>query len=162
MYHLPQPVNHMDALLFTPNSNVNTRPIMKHWVIEPSKIRSTPNQVFKTKSLRKAYLLLIIFACHLYSKKSTETFLQNWVIVLDQLENEGRPFNLSTMLALQLKLHMSNSQSPPKDEKARFFMSTYLLDAICAQQQFPSMGWKCTPSDDDVNIYYKMFSKCRN
>ena len=50
MYHLPQWVNRMVALLYTPKSNVNTRDIMKHWVKEPSKFGSTPNRVYKTKS----------------------------------------------------------------------------------------------------------------
>jgi len=27
---------------------------------------------------------------------------------------------------------VSNAQSPPKDQQVRFFMSSYLLDAICA------------------------------
>jgi len=52
MYHLPQSVNRMDALFDTPNNNVNTRDIMKHWVKEPLKFRLTPNQVYKTKSLK--------------------------------------------------------------------------------------------------------------
>ena len=75
MYHLPQLVNHMDALFYTHNSNVKTRDIMNCWMKEPLKFRSTPNQVYKTKSLRKAYQFLIIFACHLYSQESTKTFL---------------------------------------------------------------------------------------
>lgn len=66
MYHLSWLVNHMDALFYTPNNNVNTRNIMKCWVKEPLKFRSTPNQVYKTKSLRKVDQLLIIFAFRLY------------------------------------------------------------------------------------------------
>ena len=51
------------------------------------------------------------------------------------------PFNWSDMLALQLELHVSNAQNPPMDGQARFYMSTYLLDVICAQKQFLGMGW---------------------
>ena len=87
-----QSVNYMDALFFTPNNNVNSRDILKHWVKEPSKLMKTPNQVYKTKSLRKSYQILVIFACHLYGQDSTETFSQSWVVMLDQLANEGRPF----------------------------------------------------------------------
>lgn len=43
MYHFPQSVNYMNALLFTPNNNVNSRDILKRWVKEPSKFRTTPN-----------------------------------------------------------------------------------------------------------------------
>ena len=84
-------------------------------VKEPSNFRVTPTHVYKKKSLRKAYQFLIIFACQLYGQESMETFLQSWVVMLDQLESEGKPFNWSDMLALKLKVHVSNAQSPPKD-----------------------------------------------
>jgi len=54
--------------------------------------------------------------------------------MLEQFENEVRPFNWSNMLDLQLEGHVPNAQSPPKDEKAQFFMFVYLVDAICAQE----------------------------
>lgn len=100
----------MDALFFTLNNNLNSRDIMKHWVKEPSKFRTTPNQVYKMKSLRKFYQQLVIFACHLYGQESTSmTFPQSCVFMLDQLENEGIPFNWLDVLALQVKVHVSNA-----------------------------------------------------
>lgn len=120
----------------------------------------TPNQVYTTKSLGIAYQLLAIFTCRLYGQESMETFLQSWVVMLDRLTNEGIPFHWSDMLALQLKIHVSNVYNLHKDEKARFFMSAYLLDEICAEQQFPGMGWTWIPSEDVVNVYYKSLSKC--
>ena len=50
--------------------------------------------------------------------------------------------------------------TPPKDEWARFYMSTYLLDAICEQQQFPGMKQRWTPRKTVVYIYCKLFSEC--
>lgn len=46
---------------------------------------------------------MFIFPCRLYNQESTNTSPESWVIVLDQLTNEGRPFNWSNMLSLQLK-----------------------------------------------------------
>lgn len=92
MYHFPLPVSRMDALLYTPNNSMNTRDILKHWVREPSKFRMEPNQIYKTKALRKAYQFLVILTCCLYGQGSTETFPQSWVAMLDQLESEGKPF----------------------------------------------------------------------
>jgi len=83
MYHLLQSMNYMDALFFTPNNNLNSRDIFKHWVKEPSKLTTTPNEVHKKKSLKKAYQLLVIFTCCLYGKESMETFPQSWVVRLD-------------------------------------------------------------------------------
>lgn len=83
MHHLLQLLNYMVALFFTPNKNVNSRHVLKCWVKEPSKFETTPNQVYKTRSLWKAYLLLVTFACCRYGQESTRTFPQSWVVRLD-------------------------------------------------------------------------------
>lgn len=83
MHHLLESVNCMYALLFMHNSNVNTRDILKHWVKETLNFRMSLNHVYKMSLLRKAYQLVVIFACHLYGQDSKETFLQIWVVMLD-------------------------------------------------------------------------------
>ena len=39
-------------------------------------------------------------------------------------------------------------------------MSAYILDAICAYQQFPGLKWELTPVKTSVKTYCKMLSKC--
>jgi len=124
----------MDTLFYATNIFVNTRDIMKHWVKEPSKFRWTPKHVYNTKSLKKAYQLLIIFAYRIYGQESTKTFPQGWVVTLDQLVSDGKPCNWSNLLAHQLKIHVTNAWNLPKNEQARFYMSAYLLDEIYTQQ----------------------------
>jgi len=86
-------MNRMDAPFYTPSSSVNRRDILKHWVMEPSKFKMTPNHIYKTNTLKKVYQFLEIFACRLYDQGSMETFSQSWVVMLDQIESEGKPFN---------------------------------------------------------------------
>lgn len=83
----------MVAPFYILNNITNTRDILKCWVREPTQFRTTPNQIYKTKTLKKAYQFLVIFACHLYGQGSIETFPQSWVAMLDQLASEGNPFN---------------------------------------------------------------------
>ena len=66
MYHLPHPLIMMEKPFSRPNSSANSRDILKSWVKEPTKFRTTPSQVYKTKILWNAYEFLVIFACHLY------------------------------------------------------------------------------------------------
>lgn len=39
-------------------------------------------------------------------------------------------------------------------------MSAYILDAVCAHQQSPYLGWAWTPSESSVYTYCRLFSKC--
>ena len=43
IYHFPWPVNMIDAPFHTANNNENTTDILKFWVREPSKFKTTPN-----------------------------------------------------------------------------------------------------------------------
>lgn len=74
-----------------------------------------------------------------------ETFLQSWLIVLDQLVNEGRPFNWFEMLALQVKEQVIKYSHPHKGQQVKLFMSSYIINEICAGQQFPGLGLEWTP-----------------
>ena len=38
----------------------------------------------------------------------------------------------------------------------QFYMSTYLLDVMCASLEFPSLEWKWEPSLSSVHVYCKM------
>jgi hypothetical protein len=38
----------------------------------------------------------------------------------------------------------------------RFHMSFYLLDIMCVSHQYPNMGWKWKPLDEDIHIYCKV------
>lgn len=140
MYHLTKPVKCMESLFYATHSYVNMRDIVKNWVKESLKFRKTPTYVYKMKSLTKAYQFLIIFSSRIYGQGNTKTLLEGWALLLDQLVNDRMPFNWSDILAHQLKTHVAKAHNLPKNEKARFDMSTYLLDAIYAQQQFPDMS----------------------
>ena len=35
-------------------------------------------------------------------------------------------------------------------------MSSYLLDVMCASQEFPSMGWKWNTDLPSIHVYYKI------
>ena len=83
----------METPFSLPNSNANSRDILKNWVKEPAKFRMIPNQIYKTKILWEAYQYLVIFAYRLYGQEGTETFPQSWVIALDQLSREGKACN---------------------------------------------------------------------
>jgi len=64
------------------------KPTVKCWVKEPSKLKQTPNHVYKMKSSKKAYQFFIIFACRIYGQENTMTFLEGWVVRLDQLVSD--------------------------------------------------------------------------
>ena len=60
---MTEPMTIMNPPLSLPDSRAHSRYILKDWVKEPSRFRMTPNQIYKTEILRKAYQYLVIFTC---------------------------------------------------------------------------------------------------
>ena len=120
----------------------------------------TPNHIYNTNISWKVYQYLVIFSWHLYGEESMDTFLQSWVIVLDQLVSEGKACNWSDMLAHQLKEQVTRARQSPKGMQAEIYVYAYILDAICAWQEFPRLKWAWTQAETAVNTYCKMLSEC--
>ena len=38
----------------------------------------------------------------------------------------------------------------------QFYMSSYLLDVMCARQEYPSLGWRWKPNLPPIQVYYKI------
>lgn len=57
-------------LFILPNNKGHSRDILKDWVKDPTHFRMTPNQIYKTKILRKEYQCLFIFSCRLSGQLS--------------------------------------------------------------------------------------------
>lgn len=80
--------------------------------------------------------------------------------MLNQVVNEGNPFNWLDFLSQQLIIHVTNAKNPPTGKKAIFYMSAYLLDTICARNSFPGMNWAQSPREKVIQIYSKILSEC--
>lgn len=159
MYHLLKLVITMETPFNIPKNNANSKDIFKNQVKEPTKFRMTPNQIYKMKILRKAYQYSVIFAFCLYDQESIETFPQSWVITLDQLASEGKACNQFEMLAHKLKEQVTRARQLPQGQQAEIYMSVYILNEICAHQQFLGLKWAWTLVETSVNIYCTLFSK---
>ena len=92
-YKMMKPMTVMTPSFNLPNSRGHSRDILKDWVNDPTHFRMTPNQIYKTKILRKAYQYLVIFTYRLSGQASIEAFPQSWVVTLGQLAREGRAYN---------------------------------------------------------------------
>ena len=42
------------------------------------------------------------------------------------------------------------------NKEHQFYMSSYILDVMCASQEYPYLGWKSKPYLLSIHVYYKM------
>lgn len=63
MYQMTEMITIVTAPFSLVNNRAHSRDILKDRVKGPSHFRMTPDQIYKTNILRKAYQYLAIFAC---------------------------------------------------------------------------------------------------
>jgi hypothetical protein len=63
----------------------------------------------------------------------------------------GSILNWGEIISSNLDIQLKKVQ-----KEHRFYMSSYLLDVMCASQQYPSLGWKWNPNLSSIHVYYKM------
>lgn len=93
MCHFPLLESYMDSQFYAVTSYLSTKHIIKSWVKEPSQFYKMPINTYKTKSLRKAYQYFIVLCHWTYDQRSTQTFLEGWAFLLNQVVNEVKRFN---------------------------------------------------------------------
>jgi hypothetical protein len=81
------------------------------------------------------YVAMII--CHLFGKNNPTNFVFEWVAIMNEVA-KGYTFNWAKMLSDNLAKEIVDYKSTKsKGKSATFYMSAYVIDAICFMTPFP-------------------------
>ena len=58
------------------------------------------------------------------------------------------------MLSLELKIYIQEYKKATIRKKSNFFFSAFIYDILCAEFEYPNLGWKCSFSAPPLPIYY--------
>jgi hypothetical protein len=96
-----------------------------------------------------------MMTCRLYEREDTTHFFLPWVPLIYTVA-EGYSFDWAKMLSDSLTSRITEYRMQKASGKAAsFFMSAYLMDAVCSMTPFPLMNWSWTPSDaEPVHVYH--------
>jgi hypothetical protein len=99
------------------------------------------------------YIAMIM--CRIYGKENTTHFYLSWVPIIHKVA-EGYSFDWAKILldssANEIKEYQTNKS---KGKPTSFFMSPYIMDAICFMMPFPLMSWSWTlDSEKPIHDYH--------
>lgn len=96
--------------------------------------------------------------CRIFSKLDSTRFSRDWVPLFDTIVNSSI-LNWADILSNYLVRHITeyrNNISVSLREIPQFYMSAYVMDAICFTSNFPTMGWKWTTKNPTlIHIYLR-------
>ena len=125
--------------------------ILKGWWSK-GHFRSKPATVeWKTSKFRKTVQIIVILLSRMFRRKDGSTFLDKWIAIIYQIITSRATLNWGELISSNL-----DNQLKKVHKEHQFYMSTYLMDVMCANLEFPLLEWKWEPSLPPVHVYCKM------
>jgi hypothetical protein len=125
--------------------------IMKEWWYE-GQFRAKPSSVeWKTSKFRNSIQIIVILLSRVFGRKDASSFLDKWIPIIYQVITSGSTLNWAELISSSLDLQLKKAQ-----KERQFFMSSYLLDVMCAIRKYHSLGWKWKFDLSSIHVYCKM------
>ena len=103
------------------------------------KFRLKKDQEYPTAGLKKYYKLVATMLCRMYGHPDATLFNGTWVSLMYAITMYGTRFNWANIIITSLKSNISAALAPDEGYASKFYMASYLLDAVCARYHFE--GW---------------------
>ena len=84
-----------------------------------------------------------------------QAFQTKWIPIIHQVITYGSILNWGEIISSNLDFQLKKVQ-----KEHQFYMSSYILDVMCASREYPSLGWRWKPDLLSIHVYYKML--CEN
>jgi hypothetical protein len=129
--------------------------IVKTWWGIPAKFRADSHGVYSTASLNEYIVYVVMMLCRIFRKKIPTHFPVEWVSIIHEAA-EGFTFDWAKMLSDNLAKEISEyKMEKSKGQPTPFYMSVYVMDAICFMTPFPLMNWSWNPtSAEPIHVYH--------
>jgi hypothetical protein len=122
--------------------------LIKDWVSRSATFRVNDKGVYSISSLEPPFIYVAMMACRLFGSEDTAHFYIRWVPLIFRVA-EGSSFNWSKMLSDSLFDRVTEYREKKAAGRASgFFMSAYIMDAICSMTPFPLMNWAWSPTEE--------------
>ena len=137
-------------------STLNYNALIKFWTQKGNMFRKSTTRTYKTSSLNNIYQIIISLIFRIYGHKDAKIFMDSWVSSIFYIASQGKTFNLGTILLSNLNQTIKKLQDSKYDSSYEFYMSLYLLDAICVGQHFPGMNLRLLLGEPIIHVCYKL------
>lgn len=121
------------------NENSSYKEIVWNWWMHGWDFKTRITNKNLISHLRGPYWLLATMLCRLYGLTDSSLFEISSVSLKATMIEEGEIFNWEEILSSNIVKEVKAWNEALYDKLVGFFMSTYLLDAVCSSLHFPTM-----------------------
>lgn len=133
--------------------NPKLRNPIKFWYRDEEDFKERPNKLYPAGHLKYAFLLLTTLLSRLYGETNSTHFKEEWVPLVAEIIQLWKFFNWVSILFVNLIKEIWKERDSSEGQHVPFFMSAYLVDALCAENEFSGMQYKWVPNMPLIHIY---------
>jgi len=112
--------------------------LMEDWFFDEEWPMKKWERNVRTQYLKIPYRMLNTTICRLYDKENNTHFIMEWFSMDYMVVKKSQDFNWENILSFNIVNHV---QDPKAMKNSGFYMSSYLIDAICSTNSFPTFSW---------------------
>jgi len=130
IYKLPKPLVFLNKGFMDKFIVEKSKPLelIQDWWDEETPFTTKINRVYNTQYFKSPYQLLISMICILYGEENCIHFKQEWTMMVHKVVETRVVFSWALILSSNIYLNVHEAR---KGNQPVFYMSTFLLDAIC-------------------------------
>ena len=133
------------------NEVVDFVTIMKGWWSKGQFRAKVASTEWKNSKLRKSVQIIFILLSKDFGRKDGSTFPNKWIPIIYQIITSRSTLNCAKIISSNLDAQLRKFW---KDHQ--FYMSSYIMDVMCASLEFSSLGWKWESNLPLIHLYYNM------
>ena len=113
------------------SESVDLLTILKGWWFKGQFRSKHANAEWKTSKFRKTVQIIVIFLSRLFGRKDGTTFPDKWILIIYQIITSEATLDWGELILSNL-----DNQLKKVHKDHQFYMSTYLMDVMCANIEF--------------------------
>ena len=124
--------------------------LIQYWWEEGVSFTQKDFNLYLIQHMKEPYQFLSSMICKLYGEDKCTHFKLEWTPIAHYVSDKGDVFNWEQLLSINISETTKGALGP---KQPGFFMSSYLLDVVCASNHFPGMDWCWNPTSSPIHVY---------
>lgn len=131
----------------------NLLTVIKKWWHDEEDFTEKNSRLYPVQYFRYPFRLVAAMLCRLYGEENCIQFKREWTPLVHHVTEKGQVFNWAHILSFNLLNAIKIVKEASGSKNPGFYMSAFLVDAVCSSNSFPLMGWTWNPDMPPVHIY---------
>ena len=94
---------------------------------------------------------MVILMSRISGRKDASHFPDKWIPIIHQVITYGSILNWGEIISSNMDIQLKKVE-----KEHQLYMDAYILDVVCASQEYLSLGFRWKPDLPSIHVYFKM------